>query len=179
MRVQRFSEHLAIPWANGKGTSFEISSDRDASNQWSWRVAIAPVVVDGPFSSLPGIDRQLVVVEGNGMVLEVDGKTVECLPSQVVAFSGEATTYARLIDGPSVDLGLMTARDVFAGSLFVVTSVGGVIESDLIVAIGDSVLEDESGVHHGLQTKDALLDVQRRRMVLLNGMAIAIQINLL
>lgn len=179
MRVQRFSEHLAMPWANGKGASYEISSDRDASNQWSWRVAIAPVVVDGPFSSLPGIDRQLVVVEGNGMVLEVDGKTVECLPSQVVAFSGDADAYARLIDGPAVDVGLMTTRDVFAGSLFVVTSVGAVIDSDLIVAIGDTVLEDESGVHHGLQTNDALVDVQRRRMVLRKGNAIAIRVEAL
>ena len=179
MRVQRFSEHLAMPWANGKGASYEISSDRDASNQWSWRVAIAPVVVDGPFSSLPGIDRQLVVVEGNGMVLDVDGKTVECLPSQVVAFSGDADAYARLIDGPAVDVGLMTTRDVFAGSLFVVTSVGAVIDSDLIVAIGDTVLEDESGVHHGLQTNDALVDVQRRRMVLRKGNAIAIRVEAL
>ena len=179
MRVQRFSEHLAMPWANGKGASYEISSDRDASNQWSWRVAIAPVVVDGPFSSLPGIDRQLVVVEGNGMVLEVDGKTVECLPSQVVAFSGDADAYARLIDGPAVDVGLMTTRDVFAGTLFVVTCVGAVIESDLIVAIGDTVLEDEIGVHHRLQTKDALLDVQRRRMVLRKGSAIAIRVEAL
>ena len=179
MRVQRFSEHLAMPWANGKGASYEISSDRDASNQWSWRVAIAPVVVDGPFSSLPGVDRQLVVIDGNGMVLEVDGKTVECLPSQVVSFSGDADAYARLIDGPAVDVGLMTTRDVFAGSLFVVTSVGAVIESDLIVAIGDTVLEDESGVHHGLQTKDALLDVQRRRMVLRKGNAIAIRVEAL
>jgi len=179
MRVQRFSEHLAMPWANGKGTSYEVASNRDASNQWSWRVAIAPVVEDGPFSSLPGIDRQLVVINGNGMVLEVDGKTVDCLPSQVVAFSGDATAYARLIDGPSVDLGLMTARDVIAGSLIVVTSVGGVIESDLIVAIGDTNVEDESGVHYGLKTMDALLGLERSRMVLLNGMAIAIQINLL
>ena len=179
MRVQRFSEHLAMPWANGKGASYEISSDRDALNQWSWRVAIAPVVVDGPFSSLPGIYRQLVVVEGNGMVLEVDGRTVECLPSQVVAFSGDADVYARLIDGPAVDVGLMTTRDVIVGSLFVVTSVGAVIESDLIVAIGDSVLEDESGVRHGLQTKDALLDVQRRRIVLRKGSAIAIRVEAL
>ena len=73
----------------------------------------------------------------------------------------------------------MTARDVFAGSMSVVVGVGSVIESDLIVAIGDSVLEDESGVHHGLQTKDALLDVQRRRMVLRKGSAIAIRVEAL
>jgi environmental stress-induced protein Ves len=179
MRVQRFSEHLAMPWANGKGTSYEVASNRDASNQWSWRVAIAPVVEDGPFSSLPGIDRQLVVINGNGMVLEVDGKTVDCLPGQVVSFSGDSTTSARLIDGPIIDVGLMTVKGLYAGSMFVVTGVGSVIESDLIVAIGDTNLEDESGGRHGLETMDALLGVERRRMVLLNGMAIAIKINLL
>jgi environmental stress-induced protein Ves len=179
MRVQRFSEHLAMPWANGKGTSYEIASDRDASNQWTWRVAIAPVVEDGPFSTLPGINRQLVVIDGNGMVLEVDGKTVDCLPGQVVSFSGDSTTSARLIDGPIVDVGLMTVKGLYAGSMFVVTGVGSVIESDLIVAIGDTNLEDESGGRHGLETMDALLGVERRRMVLLNGMAIAIKINLL
>jgi hypothetical protein len=57
--------------------------------------------------------------------------------------------------------------------------VGSVIESDLIVAIGDTNLEDESGGRHGLEATDALLGVERRRMVLLNGTAIAIQINLL
>jgi len=179
MRVQRIAEHRAMPWANGKGTSYEVASDRDASDQWSWRVAIAPVVQDGPFSSLPGVDRQLVVVDGNGMVLEVDGMTVECLPRQVVSFSGEATSYARLIDGPTVDVGLMTARDFFNGSMFVVTSVGAVIASDLIVAIGDAVLEAESGEDYGLQSMDALLGVQRLRMVLRKGIAIAIRVEAL
>jgi len=175
MRVQRFSEHLAMPWANGKGTSYEVASDRDASNQWSWRVAIAPVVEDGQFSALPGIDRLLVVIDGKGMVLEVDGKTVESLFGQVVSFSGDAKTFTRLIDGPIVDIGLMTSRGLSTGSLSVIAGAGSVIESDLIVAIGDSVLEDESGVHHRLETMDALLGLERSRMVLLNGMAIAIQ----
>lgn len=165
-----------MPWANGKGTSYEIASDRDASNQWTWRVAIAPVVEDGPFSTLPGIDRQLVVIDGNGMVLEVDGKTVECPSGQVVSFSGDSTTSARLINGPIVDVGLMTVKGLYAGSMSVVTGVGSVIESDLIVAIGDTNVEDESGVQYGLETMDALLGVERRRMVLLNGMAIAIQV---
>ena len=71
MRVQRFSEHRAMPWANGKGTSYEVVSDRDTSDHWSWRVAIAPVVQDGTFSSLAGVDRELVVIEGNGMVLDI------------------------------------------------------------------------------------------------------------
>ena len=87
MRVQRFSEHRAMPWANGLGTSYEVASDRNAVGEWTWRIAIAPVVEDGPFSVMPGVYRELVVIEDNGMVLEADGVSVECLPGQVIRFS--------------------------------------------------------------------------------------------
>ena len=177
MRVQRFSEHRAMPWANGKGTSYEIASDRNESDNWSWRVAIAPVKEDGPFSALPGIDRELVVIEGNGMVLEVDGESVECLPGQVVRFSGDSTTFARLNDGPVVDLGLMSVRGSVARSMTVVADVGDVIECDVLVAIGDAVFEDENGSNRRLESKDALLEVRGHHMVLLSGTAIAIRLN--
>jgi environmental stress-induced protein Ves len=176
MRVQRFGEHRAMPWANGKGTSYEIASDRDGEDRWSWRVAIAPVVLDGPFSALPGIDRELVVIEGNGMVLEVDGTSVECLLGQVVRFSGDAETFARLIDGPVVDLGLMTVRGSVTG-LMVVADVGAVVESDLLVAVGEAVFEGESGKSYRLEPMDALLGVRGHVMVLLSGTAIAIHVN--
>ena len=176
MRVQRFGEHRAMPWANGKGTSYEIASDRDGEDRWSWRVAIAPVVLDGPFSALPGIDRELVVIEGNGMVLEVDGTSVECLLGQVVRFSGDAETFARLIDGPVVDLGLMTVRGSITG-LMVVADVGAVVESDLLVAVGEAVFEGESGKSYRLEPMDALLGVRGHVMVLLSGTAIAIHVN--
>lgn len=176
MRVQRFGEHRVMPWANGKGTSYEIASDRDGEDRWSWRVAIAPVVLDGPFSALPGIDRELVVIEGNGMVLEVNGTSVECLPGQVVRFSGDSKTIARLIDGPVVDLGLMTVRGSVTG-LMVAADVGAVIECDLFVAIEESVFEDDNGKSYRLQPMDTLLDVRGHVMVLLSGTAIAIHVN--
>jgi len=176
MRVQRFSEHRAMPWANGKGTSYEIASDRDNEDRWSWRVAIAPVVVDGEFSSLPGVDRELVVIEGNGMVLEVDGESVECLPDRVIRFSGDSATIARLVDGPVVDLGLMTVRDSVIGSMVVIADVGDVIESDVIVAVGEAAFEDKNGKHYILGSRDALLDVRGHQLVLLSGTAIAFQV---
>ena len=177
MRVQRFSEHRAMPWANGRGTSYEIASDRDDEDRWSWRVAIAPVVVDGQFSSLPGVNRELVVIEGNGMVLEVDGESVECLPGQVVRFSGDSTTFARLVGGPVVDLGLMTVRDSVIGSMVVVADVGDVVDSDVLVAIGDAVFEDEQGRQYRLGSRDVLLGVRGYPLVLLGGTAIAIKVN--
>jgi environmental stress-induced protein Ves len=177
MKVQRFSEHRAMPWANGLGTSFEVVSDRNIDGVWTWRVAIAPVVLDGPFSVMLGVDRELVVVEGNGMVLDVDGELVKCLPSQIVRFSGDSATFARLNDGPVVDLGLMTVRGSVTGSMVVVTDVGGVIETDVIVAIGDAVLEDENGKNYSLGSRDALLEITGHQVVLLDGVAIAIHVN--
>ena len=176
MRIQRVDEHRAMPWANGRGTSYEIASDRDDEDRWSWRMAIAPVVVDGQFSSLPGVDRELVVIEGNGMVLDVDGKSVECMPSQVVRFSGDSTTFARLVDGPVVDIGLMTVRGLITGSMVVITGAGDVAESDVIVAVGEAAFEDKNGKHYILGSKDALLDVRGHQLVLLSGSAIAMQV---
>ena len=177
MRVQRFSEHRAMPWANGLGTSYEVASDRNADGEWTWRVAIAPVVLDGPFSVMPGVDREMVVIEGNGMVLNVDSESVKCEPGQVVRFSGDSVTIARLVDGPVVDLGLMTVRGLVTGSMVVVGDIGDVVESDVLVAIGDTVFEDEHGRQYRLGIKDALLDVRGHQLALLSGLAIAIQVN--
>jgi environmental stress-induced protein Ves len=176
MRVQRIAEHRAMPWANGIGTSYEVASDRDASDHWSWRIAIAPVVQDGPFSPLAGVDRELVVIEGNGMVLDVDGKSLECLPGQVVQFSGDATTFARLVDGPVVDLGLMTVRGSVSGTMNVAHP-GDVVQCDVLVSNGQSVFEDAIGHRYMLEANDALLDVRGHHLVLKSGTAISIRIN--
>ena len=176
MRIQRVDEHCAMPWANGLGTSYEVASDRNADGEWTWRVAIAPVVLDGPFSVMPGVDRELVVIEGNGMVLNVDDESVKCMPGQVVRFSGDSVTIARLVDGPTVDLGLMTVRGSVTGSMLVVVDVGDVVESDLLVAIGDAVFGDENGRQYRLGINDALLDVKGHQLVLLSGTAIAFQV---
>ena len=164
-----------MPWANGLGTSYEVASDRNADGEWTWRVAIAPVVLDGPFSVMPGVDRELVVIEGNGMVLNVDDESVKCMPGQVVRFSGDSVTIARLLDGPTVDLGLMTVRGSVTGSMLVVVDVGDVTDSNVIVAIGDAVFGDENGRQYRLGIKDALLDVKGHQLVLLSGTAIAMQ----
>jgi hypothetical protein len=177
MRVQRFGEHRAMPWANGLGTSYEVASDRNVDDVWTWRVAIAPVVLDGPFSVLPGVDRQLVVINGEGMTLSIDGEIVECPPGRVVRFSGDSVTIARLVDGPVVDLGLMTVRGLVTGSMVVVGDIGDVVESDVLVAIGDTVFEDEHGRQYRLGIKDALLDGRGHQLALLSGLAIAIQVN--
>jgi len=139
MRVQKIAEHRAMPWANGRGTSYEIASDRDDAGDWSWRVAFAPVNEDGPFSMMPGVDRELVVIEGAGMDLDVDGTVLKCLPGRVVGFSGDSTTIARLVDGPVVDLGLMVRRGRGLRNMVFIDTPQEMPNSAVIVALSSHV----------------------------------------
>jgi len=111
-----------VPWANGLGTTAVIARVPD-TDDWAWRLSIADVVTDGPFSSLPDVDRWIAVATGAGMVLIVDGAdTVLTESSDAFAFDGGATTSCRLVDGPIHDLNLMLRRGRAAGTLEVVTT---------------------------------------------------------
>lgn len=158
-----------MPWANGRGTSYEIASDRNEAEEWTWRLAIAPVVEDGPFSLLSGVDRNLVVIEGNGMVLDVDGKTLECLPAQVVQFPGDVGIFARLKDGPIVDLGLMTVRDLVAGSMSVVSKSRNILGSRVLVALSEKVEIVVEGTSYLLGRLDAVIQEDESAICLSSG----------
>ena len=77
-----------MPWRNGAGVTMEIVVGGDPLD-WDWRLSLATVAGDGQFSAFPEVVRQLVVVEGIGMVLTVDGIDVACRPDAVVVFDGE------------------------------------------------------------------------------------------
>lgn len=111
-----------VPWANGLGTTAVVARVPD-TDDWAWRLSIADVVADGPFSSLPDLDRWIAVVTGAGMVLTVDGAdTVLTASSDAFAFDGGAVTSCRLLDGPIHDLNLMLRRGRATGTLEVVTT---------------------------------------------------------
>jgi environmental stress-induced protein Ves len=119
-------------------------------DDWVWRVSIADVSADGPFSALPGVDRWIAVATGAGMALTVDGVDVEVTAeSPAFAFDGGAATTCRLLDGPVQDLNVMVRRGGAAGAMEVVwldgpRSLDGVTVSvvlDGAVAIGGERLE--------------------------------------
>lgn len=136
MRIQRFTEHTAMPWANGRGTSYEVARSSEAD--WVWRVAIAPVIEPGPFSILPGVDRWLAVTDEASLELVVDGLARRLGRGDVIAFAGESIVTAQLPVGPTRDYGLMVRRGMASGSLSV--SGSGRCRGGIFVAIGDSVI---------------------------------------
>ena len=169
MRVQRFGEHRVMPWANGRGISYEIASDRDEAGEWSWRVAIAPVTEGGPFSRMPCIDRKLLLIEGSALQLTIDGKMTTCEQGVVAAFRGEALTEAVLTSGPVIDLGLMVHRKKAIGALRFAATVGEALEADVVVAVGGEAQIDIGGEVVVLQHKDACLDLLGTSVRLLRG----------
>ncbi|SED25687.1 hypothetical protein SAMN05216489_02962 [Streptomyces sp. 3213] len=84
-------------------------------DDFAWRVSLAEVGADGPFSAFPDVDRTLTVVEGAGMDLTVGGTRVlvnsPFVPSD---FRGDLPTDGRLLDGPVVNLNVMWRRGAVA-----------------------------------------------------------------
>lgn len=113
------NEYRRERWKNGLGWTREIVRSPPDSEAWDWRLSIAEVEKDGPFSTFPGIDRELVLLAGDGMRLVFDNdENVELSPPHDrVRFAGERGLRAELISGPTQDFNLMWRRDRVDASL--------------------------------------------------------------
>lgn len=115
MKILRASDHKRMPWKNGGGETVEIavSPENAGLAGFDWRISMATVATDGPFSIFPGIDRTLVILDGNGMVLDIEGSAPVLLTtvSDPLAFPADVPVTARLQDGAITDLNVMTRRE--------------------------------------------------------------------
>jgi len=114
MHVLHSKDYRRMPWKNGGGETVEIAvfpPEADLAS-FGWRVSMATVASDGPFSVFAGIDRTLSILEGKGMELDIAGRpsTLLTQASQPLAFPADAQTSARLVSGTIVDLNVMTRR---------------------------------------------------------------------
>jgi environmental stress-induced protein Ves len=113
MRLIGPADYRHMPWKNGSGTTIEIAVSPPGSSldTFDWRVSMATVVEAGPFSSFPGIDRTLCVLEGSGIRLDVDGRsTTLTQTSAPFAFAADAKVVGTPLDGQITDLNIMTRR---------------------------------------------------------------------
>lgn len=106
-----------MPWKNGGGQTLEIARFPADQEPYLWRLSCARIERDGPFSSFPGFDRRLVVIDGKGLLLNEHALA----PFAVTHFPGEAAITARLLAGPVRDLGLIYDRTRIAASLDALT----------------------------------------------------------
>lgn len=126
-RILRQADYQRMPWKNGGGTTSEIWKASAPDGRMLWRLSIAEVASDGPFSAFPGIDRWIMLIEGKGMELSIAGQGTHRVERafEPLAFSGDASTECRLIAGPIRDFNLMVARDHARGDLQVIGLAAG------------------------------------------------------
>ena len=110
MRHLTTTDYQTMPWANGRGTTVELLRE-DGPDGLLFRLSMASVIEDGPFSILPGIDRSLTILSGPGFRLQGDGLSLICAPLVPVSFPGDLAVRAEGTDAiPSVDFNVMSAR---------------------------------------------------------------------
>ena len=114
-------EFRRMPWKNGGGHAAEIAAWPDGAHDgFAWRVAIADIERDGPFSTYAGVDRTFVLLDGEGVVLTHDDVEVALtVPHEPYRFAGEAACRCRLVGGPSRAYNLMVRRDRARGTIVV------------------------------------------------------------
>ena len=126
-RVLSPREYRRMPWKNGGGLTTEIASypPRAALDAFDWRVSMADVARDGPFSKFTGIDRTIVLMAGAGMRLAGAGGVVELrAPLEPFAFRGEDPIECTLVDGAVRDFNLMLRRGRARGGVAVFQATG-------------------------------------------------------
>jgi hypothetical protein len=117
-----------------------------AGDDFLWRLSIATVHADGPFSTFAGIDRTIAVLAGRGMTLQLERTVSLRTESEPFAFAGEEPVYARVLEGATTDLNAMTRRGAFTHAMRRLQSDGrrlitaGADETTLVFG-GETVVE--------------------------------------
>jgi environmental stress-induced protein Ves len=119
MEIIRFAELRSEPWRNGGGVTRELASHPKAASAqdgaWDWRVSIADVTKAGDFSAFPGMERVLTVLEGELLLLTVDGAEHPLEKYRPFRFPGDAAAHGALPTGDIRDLNVITRAGLFKG----------------------------------------------------------------
>ncbi|MBE3023943.1 HutD/Ves family protein [Janthinobacterium sp. BJB1] len=173
----------AAPWKNGGGSTMEIAISPPAAGlmEFDWRISLATITASGPFSSFPGIDRSLMLVDGDSVQLTLDGarKVTLSAAQPMLWFPGEAAVVAQ-VRGPTTDFNVMTRRDRCRHQLEKITAPAKLARrsaTTLLFVAGDgAVLARGGGQQFALARHDALLldadDAQEWRLEALQRSAV-------
>lgn len=167
-------------WRNGAGWTREIhaQASSDPGRGWDWRLSIAEIEQDASFSMFPGVERELVLLDGNGLCLRFDDGQCHTLlpPHGRLRFAGERSLTGEPVDGATRDFNLMWRRDAFEAELLHRPLVGPMLffaepgtTWALHVLAGEARFDASSGLPALHAGDTALLSESRRMRFLLEG----------
>ncbi|MCS6098289.1 HutD family protein [Shewanella baltica] len=135
----RYQDCPSTPWKNGGGSTKQllISPATADLTEFNYRISIASISSNGPFSLFNGIDRQLVILEGDGVELSINshegtkqinglgagekisGNTDTTEYKRLTSadspfyFAGETSITSQLLGSNVIDFNVMTKRGIF------------------------------------------------------------------
>ena len=145
------------PWKNGAGLTREIAFGGPSAAEFDWRISVAEVAHDAPFSAFPGIDRCITLLQGAGMRLRADNESLDHTLSTPLApfcFSGEVPLTATLLGGACSDFNVMTRRGRCRSEVDVLRGAAELGTADVVLllccagawAVGTETLRPMQGV---------------------------------
>lgn len=145
-RIPRSGFHTAR-WKNGGGLTHEIARLEDGG-ALIWRISLAEVAANGPFSAFPGLTRVLTVIDGGGLDLESPEEVLSALPLMPVRFSGDTPIAARLRGGSCRDVNVIFDPGRVAARVAVLRPDEGATATAVLalageVRVGDALLAPE------------------------------------
>ncbi|GAB2713087.1 HutD/Ves family protein [Arthrobacter bambusae] len=163
MEIIRFAELKPEPWRNGGGVTRELASHPKAASAqdgaWDWRVSIADVGSAGDFSTFPGMERVLTVIDGELLLLTVDGEEHPLEKYRPFRFSGEAASASALPTGNIRDLNVIARAGEFKGYTSIIElskkRAHPVFEGQLAV-----LLEGKASVSPGAEPAESALSAE-------------------
>lgn len=126
--IIRAQDCRPVAWKSGRGITREIAVHPVGADieHFIWRTSVAEVNSDAPFSSFPGIDRHIMLLDGVGFTMTLDDDRTHALNTPFVpfAFAGESTVAVALAGGPTRDFNLMVRRTNASGEVVVLREPG-------------------------------------------------------
>ncbi|APW42089.1 HutD family protein [Rhodoferax saidenbachensis] len=123
----------ATPWKNGGGSTREIVCRPEGAGMdgFDWRVSIATIAQPGPFSAFPGVDRVIMLLDGDGVLLQSASGINHRLGEAYApfAFSGDVALDCTLLGGASTDFNVMTRRGAVRAEVQVLRSAADLMAS--------------------------------------------------
>ncbi|WP_086642871.1 HutD family protein [Acetobacter sp. DsW_063] len=113
MTILRIDEIESSPWKNGGGVTREIAVARDDDERVLWRLSVADIARDGPFSSFEQTDRSMALLNGSGLDLIFfdSGNTLSLdRRGTILRYPGAPGPLARLRAGPCRAVNFMNSQ---------------------------------------------------------------------
>jgi len=111
----QLEDYQTKPWKNGKGQTQDIFLLPESADHTGFdlRFALTPIVEEAVFSSFPGADRVIAVIEGDTLELAFDTRIVSLDRFDSHCFDKGLTPVGKPIGGPIRVVNVMARRGIW------------------------------------------------------------------